>query len=26
LVRQQAFEDEDVIELLVGMVRCTMRT
>jgi AcrR family transcriptional regulator len=26
LVRQQAFEDEEVIELLVGMVRCLMRT
>ena len=26
LVRQQAFEDEEVIELMVGMVRCLMRT
>ena len=26
LVRQQAFEDEEVIELMVGMVRCMMRT
>ena len=26
LVRQQAFEDEEVTELMVGMVRCLMRT
>jgi AcrR family transcriptional regulator len=26
LVRQQGFEDEEVIELMVGMVRCLMRT
>lgn len=26
LVRQQAFEDEEVVELMVGMVRCVMRT
>ena len=26
LVRQQAFEDEEVIELMVGMVHCLMRT
>jgi len=26
LVRQQAFEDEEVIELMAGMVRCLMRT
>jgi AcrR family transcriptional regulator len=26
LVRQQGFEDEDVVELMVGMVRCLMRT
>jgi hypothetical protein len=25
LVRQQGFEDEEVIELMVGMVRCLMR-
>jgi AcrR family transcriptional regulator len=26
LVRQQAFEDEEVVELMVGMVQCLMRT
>ena len=26
LVRQQGFEDEEVVELIVGMVRCLMRT
>ena len=26
LVREQGFEDEEVIELMVGMVRCLMRT
>ena len=26
LVRQQGFEDDEVIELMVGMVRCLMRT
>lgn len=26
LVRQQSFEDEEVIELMVGMVQCLMRT
>jgi AcrR family transcriptional regulator len=26
LVRQQGFDDEEVIELMVGMVRCLMRT
>ncbi len=26
LVRQQGFEDDEVIELVVGMVRCLMRT
>ena len=26
LVRQQEFEDDEVIELMVGMVRCMMRT
>ena len=26
LVRQQGFEDEEVIELMVGMVRCLLRT
>jgi AcrR family transcriptional regulator len=26
LVRQQGFEDEEIIELMVGMVRCLMRT
>ena len=26
LVRQQGFEDDEVIELMVGMVRCMMRT
>jgi len=26
LVRQEGFEDEEVIELMVGMVRCLMRT
>jgi hypothetical protein len=26
LVRQQGFEDEEVIELMVGMVQCLMRT
>ena len=26
LVRQQGFEDEEVIELMVGMVRCLIRT
>ncbi len=26
LVRQQGFEDEEVIGLMVGMVRCLMRT
>ena len=26
LVRQQGFEDEEVIELMVGMLRCLMRT
>ena len=25
LVRQQAFEDQEVIELMVGMVRCLLR-
>jgi hypothetical protein len=25
LVRQQGFEDDEVIEVMVGMVRCVMR-